>query len=293
VTEKQREFKFTRHDFNFLRQIANQRTGIVVSDDKYDMFYSRLSRRVRILGLRDFAEYCELVRRDQDGEEVLELVNAITTNLTAFFRENHHFDYLTAFFRENHHFDYLARTIIPELKQKNAASKTVRIWSAGCSTGEEPYSIAITLREASAQLSGWDCRIMATDIDSNVLAKASSGIYPMDRIKGIAESRLKQWFFKGSGGNAGMVRVKPVVQQLIQFGQLNLMENWHLEDPQDVIFCRNVIIYFDKETKARLVKRYIENIKPGGYLIIGHSESLYKVSDDITLIGNTIYRKGG
>lgn len=279
MTEKQREFKFTRHDFNFLRQIANERTGIVVSDDKFDMFYSRLSRRVRILGLRDFAEYCDLVRRDQGGEEILELVNAITTNLTAFFRENHHFE-------------FLARTIIPELKQKNAASKTIRIWSAGCSTGEEPYSIAITLREAPA-LSGWDCRIMATDIDSNVLAKASSGIYPMDRVKGIAEARLKQWFLKGGGGNAGMVRVKPVAQQLIQFGQLNLMENWHLEEMQDLIFCRNVIIYFDKETKARLVRRYIDNIKPGGYLIIGHSESLYKVSDDISLIGNTIYRKNG
>jgi chemotaxis protein methyltransferase CheR len=278
VTDKQREFRFTRKDFDFLRQIANQRTGIVVSDDKFDMFYSRLSRRLRTLGLADFSAYCERIRRDASGAEVLELVNSITTNLTAFFRENHHFDYLT-------------NTIIPEIRQRNASSRSLRIWSAGCSTGEEPYSLAITLREAASQLHGWDCRILATDIDSNVLATASRGIYPRDRTKGIEHARLKRWFFKGSGNNQGMVRMKPVLQQLIQFGQLNLMDDWRMEEPQDVIFCRNVIIYFDKQTKSRLVERYAQNLKPGGHLIIGHSESLYKVSDRFELIGNTIYRK--
>lgn len=280
MTEKQREFKFTQKDFNFLKQVANERTGIVVTDDKFDMFYSRLSRRVRALGLRDFAEYCDLVRNDRSGEEVLELVNSITTNLTAFFRENHHFEFLT-------------KTIIPEFKQRNAASRTLRIWSSGCSTGEEPYSLAITLREATAQLSGWDCRIMATDIDSNVLATAARGVYNMERTKGIQPARLKKWFLKGTGNNAGMVRMKPTLKELIQFGQLNLMDDWHLEELQDVIFCRNVIIYFDKESKTRLIERYAQNLKPGGYLIIGHSESLYRVSERFELLGNTIYRKTG
>lgn len=278
MADKQREFKFTQRDFNFLKKIANERTGIVVSDDKYDMFYSRLSRRVRALGLKDFADYCEVVRKDQSGEEVLELVNAITTNLTAFFRENHHFE-------------YLANTVLPELKQRNQSNRKIRIWSAGCSTGEEPYSLAITLREQQQLLMGWDARILATDIDSNVLTKASGGIYSMDRVDGIPRSRLKKWFFRGKGINEGQVRLRPEVKQLIQFGQLNLMEDWRLEEPQDVIFCRNVIIYFDKVTKQRLVERYAENLKPGGFLFIGHSESLFKVTERFDLIGNTIYRK--
>ncbi|QFY89086.1 protein-glutamate O-methyltransferase CheR [Magnetovirga frankeli] len=278
VEEKQREFRFTRKNFNFLRKISNQRTGIVVSDDKFDMFYSRLSRRVRALGLSDFSAYCAYVRDDPSGKEVLELVNAITTNLTAFFRERHHFD-------------YLSRTVIPQIRQGNAAQRRLRIWSAGCSTGEEPYSLAITLREAASQLSGWDYRINATDIDSNVLATAARGVYPLERTKGIEHARLKRWFFRGHGANQGLVRVKPSLRELIDFGQLNLMEDWQMEGPLDVIFCRNVIIYFDKETKARLVDRYAQNLKLGGYLFIGHSESLYKVSERFESIGNTIYRR--
>ena len=278
VSERNREFKFTQRDFKFLKQIANERTGIVVTDEKYDMFYSRLSRRGRALGLNSFAEYCEVVRNDQSGEEVLELVNSITTNLTAFFRENHHFD-------------YLSKTVLPELKQKNLNTRKIRIWSAGCSTGEEPYSLAITLKEAEHLLTGWDSQILATDIDSNVLAKASSGVYPVERVSGIPKARLRKWFFRGKGENAGKVRLKPELKQLIQFGQLNLMDDWKMSEPQDVIFCRNVIIYFDKETKQRLVDRYADNLKVGGYLFIGHSESLYKVTDRFELIGNTIYRK--
>jgi chemotaxis protein methyltransferase CheR len=275
--EKQREFRFTRKDFDFLRQISNQRTGIVVSDEKFDMFYSRLSRRVRALGLRDFAAYCEFVRADSSGKEVLELVNAITTNLTAFFRERHHFD-------------YLSRQVIPALRREHS-QRRLRIWSAGCSTGEEPYSLAITLREAASQLNGWDYRITATDIDSNVLATAVRGVYAQERVKGIEQARLKRWFYRGRGTNQGLVRVKPTLRDLIQFGQLNLMEEWQMEEPQDVIFCRNVIIYFDKPTKTQLVEKYAQNLKLGGYLFIGHSESLYKISKRFELIGNTIYRR--
>jgi chemotaxis protein methyltransferase CheR len=275
---REREFEFTHDDFNFLRKISNQRTGIVVSDDKFDMFYSRLSRRVRKLGMSTFKEYCNLIRDDQDGEEMVELINSITTNLTAFFRENHHFE-------------YLAKTVIPELLNKNKDKRQINIWSAGCSTGEEPYSISIVLQESLNNIQNWKSEIIATDIDSNVLARAASGIYALERVTGLPQNRLKLWFQKGSGEKSGMVRVKPVLRQRIKFGQLNLMQNWMLEFPQDVIFCRNVIIYFDKESKISLINSFADSLNDGGYLFIGHSESLFKLTDRFELIGQTIYRK--
>lgn len=278
MEERAREFAYSKKDFNFLRTIANQRTGIVVSDDKFDMFYSRLSKRVRFLGLRSFKEYCELLKNDADETETLELVNAITTNLTSFFRENHHFEYLKS-------------TALPEIQAKNGANRKLRIWSAGCSTGEEPYSLAVTLNEYGEALRGWDARILATDIDSNVLAKASRGVYPLERVEGIPKAVLRRWFLKGKGGNRGSVRLKPEVRSLISFGQLNLMNDWSMDEQQDIIFCRNVIIYFDKPTKQRLIDRYADNLKPGGYLFVGHSESLHNISERFQLIGNTIYRK--
>lgn len=270
-----REFSFTRKDFAFLSNIIHERTGIVVSDDKFNMFYSRLSRRLRQLGLRSFKDYCEIVRDDRDGSETGELINAITTNLTAFFRENHHFE-------------FLADTVIPELVSKNTERK-LRIWSAGCSTGEEPYSLAITLQE-SVLLKHWQIDLKATDLDSNVVATASRGVYAMSRVEGMSSGRLKRWFYKGKGRQQGLVKVKPELHRMIDFGQLNLMENWS-QEPQDIIFCRNVIIYFNKETKAKLVDKYANTLKPGGYLFIGHSESLYKLTDRFELLGNTIYRK--
>ena len=270
-----REFAFTRKDFDFLSKTINERTGIVVSEDKFNMFYSRLSRRVRALQLTSFREYCDVVRKDRDDQETSQLINAITTNLTAFFRENHHFE-------------YLSRTVIPELQAKKTDRK-IKIWSAGCSTGEEPYSLAITVKE-SGLTPQWDLELQATDLDSNVVATASRGIYSMSRVEGMSKQRLKRWFFRGKGSQQGMVKVKPELNQMISFAQLNLMDNWRME-PQDVIFCRNVIIYFNKETKTRLVEKYADSLKPGGYLFIGHSESLYKITDRFELIGNTIYRK--
>ncbi|MEI6413098.1 MAG: protein-glutamate O-methyltransferase [Pseudomonadota bacterium] len=273
-----REFPFTRDDFNYLRKVANERTGIVVTDEKYDMFYSRLSRRVRKLGLSSFREYCDLIRGESDGQETLELVNAITTNLTSFFRENHHFE-------------FLSRTLVPELLSSKGSEREIRIWSAGCSTGEEPYSIAMTLREVLP--AGWKGSVLATDIDSNVLDKAASGVYALDRISNISDDRLRRWFQRGSGANDGMVKIKPEVRDLVRFERLNLMADWRVNGPLDMIFCRNVIIYFDKESKIRLIDRYADHIRNQGYLFIGHSESLFKISDRFELLHNTIYRKRG
>lgn len=276
VMEKAREFPYTPRDFDFLRRVAHERTGIVVTDDKFDMFYARLSRRVRKLGLASFQDYCQRVREEPD--EVLELVNAITTNLTAFFRENHHFD-------------YLARQITPAHLAAHPRPQPLRLWSAGCSTGEEPYSLAMTLLEALPPPHLREVSILATDIDSNVLRTAAMGVYPTERVRDLDQARLHRWFQRGTGANAGAVRVKTEVRQQVQFAQLNLMESWELEAPLDIIFCRNVIIYFGKEDKIRLIDRYADALRDGGYLFIGHSESLFKISERFQLIGQTIYRK--
>lgn len=272
-----REYEFTQRDFDFLRKISNAHTGIVVTDDKFDMFYSRLARRLRLLGLSSFAQYCDYLDDPSNGDELNELVNALTTNLTAFFRENHHFE-------------FLANTALPEFARRNRASGRLRIWSAGCSTGEEPYSIAMVLAEQRQRMLGIEPEILASDIDSNVLAQAESGIYPMARVEKLERSRLKAFFQKGKGAQAGKVRVGAELRRHIRFQRVNLMEPLRVET-QDLIFCRNVIIYFDKETKRQLVERFADRLADGGYLIVGHSESLYQVTDRFELLGNTVYRK--
>jgi len=273
--QKEREFEFTRRDFEFLKRVSNEHTGIVVSDDKFDMFYARLSRRVRRLGLRSFKQYCELVRERPD-EEMTELINAVTTNLTAFFRENHHFE-------------FLRQQLIPEFVA-GAHGGEMNCWSAGCSTGEEPYSLAITLRESLP--GGWRAQILATDIDSNVLATAAAGVYREERISGIDKQRMRRHFQRGVGNREGHVRAKAELRRMICFSQLNLMQqHWSVQGPLDFIFCRNVLIYFDRQTKQRLASEYARLLRPGGYLFIGHSESLFRLCDDFRLIGNTIYQK--
>lgn len=254
------------------------RTGIVLSDVKKDMVYSRLAKRVRQLGLESFSSYCGLVQNESaNSQELVNLTNAITTNLTSFFRESHHFDYLSA-------------TILPELQRNNAVSKRIRIWSAGCSTGEEPYSIAITLRDSMRNIDSWDVRLLATDLDTNVLDTASKGVYKEERVDGISNAVRKRWFLKGRNELAGMVRAREELRNLISFKQLNLMGDWPLKGPLDVIFCRNVVIYFDLETQRRLINRYADLLAPGGYLIMGHSENLHKVSKRFKLIEKTIYQ---
>jgi len=273
--EKQREFEYTRADFEVLRTISNSHSGIIVTDDKFDMFYSRLSRRVRMLGLKNFQEYCQYLQNNEETE-FTEFINAITTNLTAFFRENHHFE-------------YVKNTIIPELLKRNHASREIKVWSAGCSTGEEPYSIAMTLLENIPI--GWNIKILATDLDTNVLQTAATGVYGDDSVSGLSTKRLKRWFKKGSGGNANKVKVKSELQESISFKQLNLMNEWPMKGHFDFIFCRNVIIYFDRDTKEKLVNRYSSLLATGSHLLIGHSESLHQIETDFDLIGNTIYRK--
>ena len=275
--EKVRDFNFTDRDFEKVRNLVKSHTGISLSNAKKDMVYSRLSRRLRNLGIDKFSDYCNLVEGGDDAE-LIKFTNAITTNLTAFFREDHHFQ-------------YLAKTLVPELIRKNQLDRRIRIWSAGCSTGEEPYSLAMTMKESMPSNETWDLKILATDLDSDVLQKASNGVYSSDRINGLSNNRKKRWFLNGKGDNEGTVRVRPELQEIITFKQLNLLQEWPTKGPFDFIFCRNVVIYFDKDTQKVLFDRYANVLKNDAHLFIGHSESLFKVSDRFKLLGQTIYKK--
>lgn len=270
------EFPFSDRDFERIRRIVSRETGIVITDAKRQMVYSRLARRLRALELKNFGQYCRLLD-DNPQDEIPTLVNAITTNLTSFFREPHHFA-------------HLQKDVIPEILAQNASSRRIRIWSAGCSTGEEAYSIALALREVTT-IDAWDCRILATDIDTDVLARAEKGIYPLERVAGIEPNRLRSWFTRGTRAYQGKVRVSPDLSEMISFKRLNLTEPWPVKGPFDVIFCRNVVIYFDKETQRRIFNQFADCMSTNGYLYIGHSESLFNVSDRFKLIGQTIYQK--
>ncbi len=271
----EREFDFTEQDFKRVQKIVYDFAGIDLNESKINLVYNRLAKRIRFLTLTSFSQYIDYVEA-QGESEFIRLINSITTNLTFFFRENHHFE-------------YLAEQVIPSLLMSNAASRQIRIWSAGCSTGEEPYSIAMVLKENVP--SGWDAQVIATDLDSSVVQVGLNGIYTIDRLKGVSQARQKRWFLKGSGSKEGDVKVKPDLQEIIKFDQLNLMDEWPIKDSIDVIFCRNVVIYFDKPTQSKLFNRYADRLPIGGHLFVGHSESLYKVCDRFELLGQTIYKK--
>ena len=263
-------------DFEKFRSTIKALTGINMGDSKKQLVQRRLSGRLAATASSSFSAYLQLLR-DPDGREVEEFTNAVTTNLTSFFREKHHFEFLEKHF-------------IPELPQRTGASgKRLRIWSAGCSTGEEPYSIAITLQESMPDLKSWDARVLCTDIDSQVLDTCRRGVYAADRIERVPSRLRSRWFQRSK--NTAQVRVNPKLQELLTFKQLNLMGTWPMRGRFDLIFCRNVIIYFDKETQRRLIARFADTLSDGGYLILGHSESLYNVSDRFSLIGQTVYRK--
>lgn len=270
-----REFEFNDNDFSRVKKIVYDYAGIDLNDSKKNLVYNRLSKRIRFLEMTSFSSYIDYVVKVGE-EEFVHLINSITTNLTFFFRENHHFE-------------HLANTVIPELVKLNASTRKIRVWSAGCSTGEEPYSIAVVLKETVP--AGWDVKVIASDLDSNVVQTATNGVYDIEKLKGVTEQRKKRWFLKGTGSQTGLAKVKPELQEIIEFRQLNLMEEWPGINTVDVIFCRNVVIYFDKKTQARLFDRYANQLREKGHLFIGHSESLYKVCDRFDLLGQTIYQK--
>ena len=268
-----REFPMTDRNFAAIKKIAYEITGINLSDHKKNMIYGRLARRLRKLNLGSFDDYCRLIENEHSAE-MPEFINSITTNLTSFFRENHHFD-------------YLKNDVLPSLMRRNQSSKRIRIWSAGCSTGEEPYSIAMVVKSIPA-LSNWDVKILATDLDSNVVATAAEGVYGIERVENIDPLYNR---FLLTDKQQEKVKVKENVASLITFKQLNLLKEWPMKGPFDVIFCRNVVIYFDAATQRTLFERYWNILGPSTHLFIGHSESLHNVSTKFTSLGKTIYKR--
>ncbi len=274
--QRLREFSFADEDFAALRVLVKELTGINLTDQKRELVYGRLSRRLRALNLSSFREYRSILA--SDGSEVVHFCNAITTNLTAFFRESHHFD-------------YLRDEVLRPRMEPSTASRRIRIWSAGCSSGEEPYSLAMTVTETIPDLRRWDIRILATDLDSEVLERARRGVYPADRVRSMNPQRVERFFTERREPSGLFYQVRPEIAGLITFKQLNLMQELPMKGPLDAIFCRNVVIYFDKDTQRDLFARVARLQRPADLLFLGHSESLFKVSNDYSLIGRTIYRR--
>jgi chemotaxis protein methyltransferase CheR len=276
-TLRAREFEFDHQDFLALRTLIKKMTGITLADSKEELVYGRVSRRLRSLGLSSFSEYRQRLEFG-DQAELVEFCNAMTTNLTAFFRESHHFDYLR---------DHL---LLPRLADRDG-TRRMRIWSAACSTGEEAYSIAMTVCENIPDWRRWDIKILATDLDSKVLARAQHGVYAQDRVKGLHAKRLTQFFTTHRDTGKEVYEVAPDLKQLITFKQLNLMHDLPMSGPFDAIVCRNVIIYFDKDTQRELFARIARLQRRDDLLFLGHSESLFRVTNAYALIGKTIYRR--
>jgi len=266
------EFIFTDNDFARVRTLIHQRAGIALGEQKRQMVYSRLSRRLRELGLPEFSIYLALLESRPDGDEWQSFINSLTTNLTSFFREAHHFPALA---------DFVKRRKQP-----------VEIWCAAASTGEEPYSIAMTLIEALGTQAS-SARVIATDIDTAVLARASAGVFSLEAASRLGPERLRRFFSKGTGSNAGKVRIRPEVASMVKFSQLNLLDrSWSVKEPVDAIFCRNVMIYFDKPTQKAILDRFAPLLKSGGLLFAGHSENASLVNQAFRPLGQTVYSLG-
>lgn len=264
-----KEFDFTHRDFERVRDLIYKRAGIALADSKQEMVYSRLARRLRATGIGSFVQYLDMLERGSDTNEWEAFTNALTTNLTSFFRESHHFPILADF----------VKTI----------KEPVTVWCSASSTGEEPYSIAMTLCEAYGSLTP-PAQIVATDIDTNVLATGANGVYPLERIEKMSTERIKKFFLRGKGTQEGFVRVRPELRKMITFKQLNLLgEGWPISGPFDAIFCRNVMIYFDKPTQSKILSRFVPLMKPHALLFAGHSENFLYVSNALKLKGKTVY----
>jgi chemotaxis protein methyltransferase CheR len=265
------EFTFSSGDFTRVQKLIYQRAGISLHDGKRAMVYSRLSRRLRETGDRSFADYLNSLERASGAVgdvEWQEFINCLTTNLTSFFREEHHFH-------------ALAEALKP------VAGKPIRMWCNAASTGEEPYSIAMTLLENGCG----NAKLLATDIDTKVLATAQRGVYAADS-RGLTPQRLQKHMMRGTAANAGFMRVKPELQKMIEFRTFNLMAtSWSLGEPFDMVFCRNVMIYFDHETQRKVLEHIHAVMKPGSLLFVGHSENFTDARDLFILQGKTIYKR--
>jgi chemotaxis protein methyltransferase CheR len=273
MNNKIKSFDLDPADYRSVCDRVYNLAGITLGDQKQDLVYSRLSKRLRILGLDNFGAYLNLLDSPDGRGEIEFMLNALTTNLTSFFREAHHFDHLKAIALKDF--------------TNQSASRSLRIWSSACSTGEEPYSIAMTLLESGLDSRRSDVRILATDINTDVIEQATNGRYNANILSKCPAKYGK--YFKNAPDGSG--EIQSFVKDLIRFNQLNLLGNWPMKRQFDIIFCRNVLIYFDNETKNRLVERFVNALKPNGWLYLGHSESASGVHSALEPSGRTVYRK--
>lgn len=269
------EFVLSDKEFARVKSRIHEIAGISLSDAKKTLVLSRLTKLLRQRGLSGFDAYLDFLDRQASPQDMQDFVNALTTNLTRFYREDHHFDHLV---------DYVGRLVQGDaLKVKG--KPRLRIWSAGCSTGQEPYTIAMALMTAYPQLKSWDFRILATDVDTNVVATAATGLYGEGDLAGLSPERAK--VFEHRPG--GRVAIPEHMRSLVTFKPLNLMGEWPVKGPFDAIFCRNVTIYFDKPTQRDVMQRFQQVLRPGGFLYIGHSENIGSSIENLVSVGKTVY----
>ena len=264
-----REFAWTNADFARIKALIYKKAGISLHDGKHAMVYSRVSRRLRETGHNSFKTYLDWLEQ-HDGPEWQEFINALTTNLTSFFREQHHFEVLQQMLAAKRNHDW-------------------RIWCSAASTGEEPYSIAMTAAESLG--AGGQFQIVNSDIDTKVLATAARGVYKADNVKGLSPERIQRFFMRGKGANAGFIRVKPELQKHMTFMPINLIQDLPLRESFDVVFCRNVMIYFDGPTQRQVLERIHRVMKPGGMLFVGHAENFSDARNLFALRGKTVYER--
>jgi chemotaxis protein methyltransferase CheR len=272
-------FELKSSDFEKISRLVYEQCGIFLHEGKKELVKARLSKRLRAGGYKSFTDYYHYVTTEQGTEELISMIDSISTNLTSFFREESHFVRL--------------RHILMSVLEKSGhrgSQNSFKIWSAGCSTGEEPYTLAITVAETIGQ-KHLETSILATDISTKVLRVAEAGIYAQDRTKGIAPPILKKYFQVGTGQSEGYVRIKSDLKKMITFKRFNLMESFHIQDTYDIIFCRNVMIYFDKKTQNVLVNKFYDSLKSGGYFFVGHSESLTGLKHQFNYVEPSVYLK--
>jgi len=253
------EFVLTAADFKSIAAMLHADAGIYLPESKSSMVYSRLAKRLRVLGLRSFRDYCELVSSVKGVDERQQMLAALTTNVTRFFREPHHFE-------------HLKKTVLPPLLAEAQAGKRIRIWSAACSSGQEPYSIALTILSLMSDAPRYDIKILATDIDPNMVAEATRGVYADNLMAEVPKDLKERWFTKQRDGASLNWTVSEPLRELVSFRELNLIGNWPMKGPFQAIFCRNVVIYFEDDTQRKIWSRFQSLLSPGGRLFIGHSE---------------------
>lgn len=264
--------------FNKFRSLVYEKTGIHLSSEKKELLHARLGKRLRACNITSYDKYYDFLVRDPDGTELTQFINRISTNFTSFFRELNHFK-------------VLEQTILPQLARRGGERSPLQLWSAACSSGEEPYTLAMVLEEYFQRYPGRGYRVLATDISTKVLDQARRGVYAADRIDKVPEQFLRRYFQRGVGKSTGFFRVKATLRERITFRFFNLMEHFSWQEEMDVIFCRNVMIYFDRQTQQQLVQKFYNALVPGGFLVIGHSESISSLSHQFRQVEATIFQK--